>query len=149
MKRLLFLFCAIVFTLVGQAQESSWADPVTHVKFYFKIIDPINKYVRIGGNDVNSGAGGTEQIAPNTTGVVTIPGTVPYNGDTYKVTEVGTRTIDITLSTAQRKVVISENIRVLHQEAISNDVMTLEEIVFPSSLEVIENSACNNLQSLK
>lgn len=149
MKRLLFLFCAIVFTLVGQAQESNWTDPVTHVKFYFKIIDPINKYVRIGGNDVNSGVGGTEQIAPNTTGVVTIPGTVPYNGDTYKVTELGYHTLDFTTWTFQKKIIISENIRVIHSLAIDNNVMPLEEIIFPSSLEVLENDGCHNLQSLK
>ena len=149
MKQIFIVCCAIFVAFTGQAQSLSWTDPITHVEFFFKIIDPINKYVRIGGNDVNNGSGGTKQVAPNTTSVITIPGTIPYNGDTYKVTEVGTHTIDITLSTAQRKVVISENIRVLHQEAISNDVMTLEEIVFPSSLEVIENSACNNLQSLK
>lgn len=149
MKRLLFLFCAIVFTLVGQAQESNWTDPVTHVKFYFKIIDPINKYVRIGGNDVNSGAGGTEQIAPNTTGVVTIPGTVPYNGDTYKVTELGLHTLDFITGTFQKKIIISENIRVIHSLAIDNNVMPLEEIIFPSSLEVLEDNGCHNLQSLK
>ena len=149
MKRLLFLFCAIVFTLVGQAQESNWTDPVTHVKFYFKIIDPINKYVRIGGNDVNSGAGGTEQIAPNTTGVVTIPGTVPYNGDTYKVTELGYHTLDFITGTFQKKIIISENIRVIHSLAIDNNVIPLEEIIFPSSLEVLENDGCHNLQSLR
>ena len=149
MKRLLFLFCAIVFTLVGQAQESSWTDPVTHVKFYFKIIDPINKYVRIGGNDVNSGAGGTEQIAPNTTGVVTITGTVPYNGDTYKVTELGFHTLDFITGTFQKKIIISENIRIIHSKAIDNNVIPLEEIIFPSSLEVLENDGCHNLQSLR
>ena len=140
MKRVLIVFCAIFFALAGQAQTSSWTDPTTHVKFNFKVIDPINKYVMMESS---------EQVSPNPTNVVTIPGTVPYSSDIYKVTELGSFTISFGQGTFRKKVVISENIRVLHQNAISNDVMVAEEIVFPLSLEVLEAQACNNLQSLK
>lgn len=139
MKQILIV-CYIVFVaLTGRAQTSSWTD-ATGAKFDFKITDPINKYAKITyGNSV---AGAT---------VVTVPGTVPYNGNTYKVTEVAGIVTGVNsqyYSNGLKKVILSENIKVIQSHSIylSPDV---EDIVFPSTLEVIQHEACAHLQSLK
>ena len=77
MKRVLIVFCAIFFVLVGQAQTSSWTDP-TGAKFNFTIIDPINKLAQLTRAEPGTGAT-----------IFTIPGTIPYNGETYKIAELG------------------------------------------------------------
>jgi len=139
MKRIVIVCCAIFVALAGRAQSSSWTDP-TGAQFDFTITDPVNKLAKI-----TQGNG-----APGTT-VMTVPGTVPYNGDIYKVTDIAGR---VTLVNNQvygnglKKLILSENIKVLQPYSIDLN-FDLEEIVFPSTLEVIGSEACTHLQSLK
>ena len=139
MKRIGIVCCVIFVALAGRAQSSSWTDP-TGAQFDFTITDPVNKLAKI-----TQGNG-----APGTT-VMTVPGTVPYNGDTYKVTDIAGR---VTLVNNQvygnglKKLILSENIKVLRSYSIDLN-FDLEEIVFPSTLEVIGSEACTYLQSLK
>jgi len=139
MKRIVIVYCAIFVALAGRAQSSSWTDP-TGAQFDFTITDPVNKLAKI-----TQGNG-----APGTT-VMTVPGTIPYNSDTYKVTEIAGR---VTLVNNQvygnglKKLILSENIKVLRSYSIDLN-FDLEEIVFPSTLEVIGSEACTYLQSLK
>lgn len=139
MKRVLIVFCAIFFALAGQAQTSSWTD-ATGAKFDFEVIDPINKYAKITAG--NSAAGAT---------VVTVPGTVPYNGDTYKVTEIAGNVTVVDgnhHSNGLKKIIISENVKRIQSYSlyIATDV---EDVVFPSTLEVIDGEACSFLPILK
>ena len=139
MKRVLIVFCVIFFALSGQAQTSSWTD-ATGAKFDFEITDPINKYAKITAG--NSAAGAT---------VVTVPGTVPYNGDTYKVTEIAGNVTAVNgdhNSNGLKKIIISENVKRIQSYSlyIAADV---EDVVFPSTLEVIDGEACSFLPSLK
>ena len=137
MKRIVIVCCAIFFTLVGQAQSSSWTD-ATGALFYFTITDPINKYAQITGANL---------VASAT--IVTVPGIVPYNGDNYKVTEIAGRITEVNgiPSNALKKIVLAENIKVIQTHAIQL-ARNAEEIVFPSTLEIIQYEACTYL-SLK
>ena len=139
MKRVLIVFCAIFFALAGQAQTSSWTD-ATGAKFDFEITDPINKYAKIMAG--NSAAGAT---------VVTVPGTVPYNGDTYKVTEIAGNVTAVNgshYSNGLKKIIISENVKRIRHYSV-NIAFDVEDVVFPSTLEVIDGEACSYLQGLK
>lgn len=139
MKRILIVCCAIFVALAGRAQSSSWIDP-TGARFDFTVIDAANKYVRITQGRASAGAT-----------VITIPGTVPYNGNTYKVTELDGFAINVNgrvYANGLKKVILSENIKRLRHYAI-HILFDVEEIVFPSTLEVIESEACTGLQGLK
>lgn len=121
MKRIVIVCCAIFVALVGQAQSSSWTDP-TGTQFDFTITDPINKLAKI-----TRGNG-----APGTT-VITVPGTVPYNGDIYKVTDIAGRVTLVNnkvYSNGLKKLILSENIKVLRSYSVDLN-FDLEEIVFP------------------
>ena len=139
MKRILIVCCAIFIALAGRAQSSSWTDP-TGAQFDFTITDPVNKLAKI-----TKGNG-----APGTT-VMTVPGTVPYNGDTYKVTDIAGRVTWVNnhvYGNGLKKLILSENIKVLRSYSVDLN-FDLEEIVFPSTLEVIDYEACTHLHSLK
>lgn len=139
MKRILIVCCAIFVALAGRAQSSSWTDP-TGAQFDFTITDPVNKLAKI-----TKGNG-----APGTT-VITVPGTVPYNGDTYKVTDIAGRVTWVNnhvYNNGLKKLILSENIKVLRSYSVDLN-FDLEEIVFPSTLEVIGSEACTHLHSLK
>ena len=139
MKRIVIVCCAIFVALAGRAQSSSWTDP-TGTQFDFTITDPVNKLAKI-----TRGNG-----APGTT-VITVPGTVPYNGDIYKVTDIAGRVTWVNnkvYNNGLKKLILSENIKVLRSYSVDLN-FDLEEIVFPSTLEVIRSEACTHLQSLK
>lgn len=139
MKRIVIVCCAIFVALAGRAQSSSWTDP-TGTQFDFTITDPVNKLAKI-----TRGNG-----APGTT-VITVPGTVPYNGDIYKVTDIAGRVTWVNnkvYNNGLKKLILSENIKVLRTHSVDLN-FDLEEIVFPSTLEVIRSEACTHLQSLK
>ena len=134
MKRVLIVFCAIFFALAGQAQTSSWTDP-TGAKFNFTIIDPINKLVQLTRAEPGTGAT-----------IFTIPGTIPYNGETYKISELGNSTLQATGNV--KKLILSNNIKVLGNYSL-NLAQSIEEIEFPSTLEVIRFQSCAYMTSLK
>ena len=139
MKRIVIVCCAIFVALAGRAQSSSWTDP-TGVQFDFTITDPVNKLAKI-----TRGNG-----APGTT-VMTVPGTVPYNGDIYKVTDIAGRVTFVdnqVYGNGLKKLILSENIKVIR--IYSADLaFDLEDIIFPSTLEVIEAAAFRYVQKLK
>ena len=139
MKQILIV-CYIVFVaLTGRAQTSSWTD-ATGAKFDFKITDPINKYAKITSGNSVSGAT-----------VVTVPGIVPYNGDTYKVTEVAGLVTGVNSHyyfNGLKKIILSENIKVIQSYSV-NIAFDVEDVVFPSTLEVIQFQGCSHLNSLK
>ena len=134
MKRVLIVFCAIFFALAGQAQTSSWTDP-TGAKFNFTIIDPINKLVQLTRAEPGTGAT-----------IFTIPGTIPYNGETYKIAELGNSTLQATGNV--KKLILSNNIKVLGEYSL-NLAQSIEKIEFPSTLEVIRFQSCAYMTSLK
>ena len=139
MKRIVIVCCAIFVALAGRAQSSSWTDP-TGAQFDFTITDPVNKLAKI-----TQGNG-----APGTT-VMTVPGTVPYNGDIYKVTDIAGRVTWVNnkvYANGLKKLILSENIKVLRSWTVDLN-FDLEEIVFPSTIEVIGQEACSHLQGLK
>ena len=134
MKRIVIVCCAILVVLGGQAQSSSWTDP-TGAKFNFTIIDPINKLVKLTRAEPGTGAT-----------IFTIPGTIPYNGKDYKIVELANSTLQATDNI--KKLILSDNIKVLDESSL-NLAQTIEEIEFPSTLEVIGRMACSFLSSLK
>ena len=134
MKRVLIVFCAIFFALAGQAQTSSWTDP-TGAKFNFTIIDPINKLAQL--TRAESGTGAT---------IFTIPGIIPYNGETYKIVELENSTLQATDNV--KKLILSNNIKVLGKYSL-NLAQSIEEIEFPSTLEVMRFESCAFMTSLK
>lgn len=134
MKRIVIVCCAIFVALAGRAQSSSWTDP-TGAKFNFTIIDPINKLVQLTRAEPGTGAT-----------IFTIPGTIPYNGETYKIAELGNSTLQATDNI--KKLILSNNIKVLGNYSL-NLAQSIEEIEFPSTLEVIRFQSCAFMTSLK
>ena len=135
MKRVFIVCCAILIALAGRAQTSSWTD-ATGVQFNFTIVDAANKYAHI-----------TNAIAPTGATLLTVPGIVPYNGDTYTVTEV-TGIVVGGYNDDMKKVILSENIKAVHNTVVGY-APNLEEIVFPSTLEIIGEHTFPTLVSLK
>ena len=135
MKRVFIVCCAILIALAGRAQTSSWTD-ATGVQFDFTIVDAANKYAHI-----------THATAPTGATLLTVPGIVPYNGDTYTVTEV-TGMVVGPYDGHMKKVILSENIKAVRNEVVGY-ASNLEEIVFPSTLEIISNFTFPILVSLK
>lgn len=135
MKRVFIVCCAILIALAGRAQTSSWTD-ATGVQFYFTIVDAANKYAHI-----------THATAPTGATLLTVPGIVPYNGDTYTVTEV-TGIVVGGYDDDMKKVILSENIKAVHNTVVGY-APNLEEIVFPSTLEIIGEHTFPTLVSLK
>ena len=135
MKRVFIVCCAILIALTGRAQTSSWTD-ATGVQFDFTIVDAANKYAHI-----------THATAPTGATLLTVPGIVSYNGDTYTVTEV-TGLVVGGYDGDMKKVILSENIKAVRNSVVGY-APNLEEIVFPSTLEIIGNFTFPILVSLK
>ena len=135
MKRVFIVCCAILIALAGRAQTSSWTD-ATGVQFDFTIVDAANKYAHI-----------THATAPTGATLLTVPGIVSYNGDTYTVTEV-TGLVVGGYDGDMKKVILSENIKAVRNSVVGY-APNLEEIVFPSTLEIIGNFTFPILVSLK
>ena len=134
MKRVFIVCCAILIALAGRAQSSSWTDP-TGAKFNFTIIDPINKLAQL--TRAEPGTGVT---------IFTIPGTIPYNGETYKIVELESSTLQAAHNV--KKLILSNNIKVLGRYSL-NLAQSIEEIEFPSTLEVMRFRSCGFMTSLK
>ena len=138
MKRILIVCCAVFIALAMRAQSFTWTD-AAGATFDITITDAANKYAKVTHGEAATGA--TE---------ITVPGSVPYNGNTYTVTDVAGRVTNIKgqySPVGLKKVILSEGIKIVrfHSTYLARDV---EEIVFPSTLEVIEREACTFL-SLK
>ena len=138
MKRILIVCCAVFIALAMRAQSFTWTD-AAGATFDITITDATNKYAKVTRGDAPAGA--TE---------ITVPGSVPYNGNTYTVTDVAGQVTNIKgqySPVGLKKVILSEGIKIIrfHSTYLARDV---EEIVFPSTLEVIEQEACTFL-SLK
>ena len=138
MKRILIVCYAVFIALAMRAQSFSWTD-AAGATFDITITDAANKYAKVTHGEAATGA--TE---------ITVPGSVQYNGDTYTVTDVAGRVTNIKGQyslVGLKKVILSEGIKIIrfHSTYLARDV---EEIVFPSTLEVIEQEACTFL-SLK
>ena len=138
MKRILIVCCAVFIALATRAQSFSWTD-AAGATFDITITDAANKYAKVTRGDAATGA--TE---------ITVPGSVQYNGDNYTVTDVAGQVTNIKgqySPVGLKKVILSEGIKIIrfHSTYLARDV---EEIVFPSTLEVIEQEACTFL-SLK
>ena len=138
MKRILIVCCAVFIALAARAQSFSWTD-AAGATFDITITDAANKYAKVTHGEAATGA--TE---------ITVPGSVQYNGDTYTVTDVAGRVTNIKgqySPVGLKKVILSEGIKIVRSYStyLAKDV---EDIVFPSTLEVIEQEACTFL-SLK
>ena len=135
MKRILIVCCAVFIALATRAQSFSWTD-AAGATFDITITDAANKYAQVTRGDAAAGA--TE---------ITVPGTVPYNGNTYTVTDVAGKVTTVNGQyywNGLKKVILSEGIRIVRSYAI-NIAQQVEEVVFPSTLEVIEREACTYL----
>lgn len=132
MKRIVIVCCAIFVALAGRAQSFSWTDAVG-ATFDITITDATNKYAKVTRGDAPAGA--TE---------ITVPGSVPYNGNTYTVTDVAGSVTSVNgdfFWNGLKKVILSEGIRIVRSFAIYI-APQVEEVVFPSTLEVIKSEAC-------
>ncbi len=132
MKRVLIVCCAILVALATRAQSFSWTD-AAGATFNITITDATKQYATI------------TRINGTALTVVTVPGTVSYNGNNYKVTELGSSALQVT---GVKKLILSDNIKVLDDYSIQL-AQELEEIQFPSTLEVINFYSCSYLSSLK
>ena len=135
MKRVLIVCCAILVALAAQAQSFSWTD-AAGATFDITITDATNKYAKVTRGDAPTGA--TE---------ITVPGSVPYNGNTYTVTDVAGRVTSVNGQyywNVLKKIILSEGIRIIRSYTL-HLAFQVEEVVFPSTLELIEPQACSAL----
>ncbi len=135
MKRVLIVCCAVFIALATRAQSFSWTD-AAGATFDITITDATNKYAKVTRGDAPAGA--TE---------ITVPGSVPYNGNTYTVTDVAGPVASVNGSFFEnglKKIILSEGIRIIRSYTL-HLASQVEEVVFPSTLELIESEACSAL----
>ena len=131
MKRILIVCCAVFIALATRAQSFSWTNGAG-TTFDLTITDATKKCAEITG--ANSVTGTTE---------FTVPGTVTYNGNTYTVTAIAGRITSVNgqvYSNGLKKIILSEGIKILKYHSIDL-AFDLEEVVFPTTLEIIEDAA--------
>ena len=131
MKRILIVCCAVFIALATRAQSFSWTNGAG-TTFDLTITDATKKCAEITG--ANSVTGTTE---------FTVPGTVTYNGNTYTVTAIAGRITSVNgqvYSNGLKKIILSEGIKILKFNSIGL-AFDLEEVVFPTTLEIIEDAA--------